>query len=459
MAIPPLGLLYIASALRNRCKDYNIKIIDLMQQELNTDVFVRTLRDFSPDAIGFSSFPYEFNIFKKLSILAREILPESVLISGGLLATNYYSDLVRNKLADFAVLGEGELTINELFDALNNDRDPCLVKGIAYFKNGKVILTAPREFIKDLDEIPLPSWDLINLKSYSKIPNWNGILFKKYYAPILTSRGCVYNCIYCNPLFGKTFRARTPANVISEIEILYKDYDIREFHIIDDLFNFDSERVRNICKGILEKRLKIKISFPNGLRADRMDKETLKLLKDAGTYKINYAVESANPRVQTLIRKNLDLEKTKEIIEETSKLGIITFGFFMFGFPTETVDEMRETISFAVNSKLDTAKFLKVTAFHNTALSELAPGFVYGDDLRYNEEDVYYGESINYTNLPTPVLNNIVLEGMWKFYTNLGRVFRIVIKYHNITVIKKIFEIYFYVLIRKEADNNTQARF
>lgn len=454
--IPPLGLLYIASAIRNRDNEDNIKIIDFMCERLDDSEFTKKILDFSPDIIGFSSLNPEFTLFKKLCILSRQTATKCILIAGGPLATNYCSDIVKNKLVDFAVRGEGELTINELLDAIDNDKDLYSIKGIAYLKNDRVILTPPREFIQDLDKLPLPSWDLINLKSYSKAPTWNGALVRKYYAPIMTSRGCVYNCIYCHNFFGKIVRARSTGNVLSEIEFLYKNYDIREFHIIDDLFNFDLERVRNICNSIMKKRLKIKISFPNGLRADKMDKETLVLLKKAGTYKINYAIETASPRLQKFIKKNLNLEKAKKTIEETSKLGIITFAYFMFGFPTETVEEMKETVSFAVNSKLDTAKFFKVVVFCNTELAKLTANFIYGDDLRSSVNTIFHDENINFSDIPTDVLNDIILECWWKFYTKLSRIFRILIKYRNFDVIRRLFAIYGYVL-RGKLENKRQT--
>jgi hypothetical protein len=245
-------------------------------------------------------------------------------------------------------------------------------------------------------------------------------------------------------------------NVLSEMELLYKKHAIREFHIIDDLFNFDLERVKDICRGIIEKKWNVRISFPNGIRADRMNKETLLLLKKAGTYKINYAIETASPRLQKLIKKNLNLHKAKEVIEETSKLGIITFGFFMFGFPTETIEEMKETVSFAVNSKLETAKFFKTTAFCNTELSKLTSRFSYGDDLKYPQDDVFGDRNINYTELPTETLNRVILESYWKFYTKLSRIWRIFIKYRRVDCIKRLFAIYNYVLTERKNNNKWQ---
>ena len=459
--IPPLGLLYIASAIRNKneFKEYNLKIIDFNYEELDDNGFTKKILDFLPDLILLSSLDSEYALFKKLCTLARQTAPKSLLIAGGILASNYHNEIISNKLVDYVVRGEGELTIVELLDAINNNKKLPLVKGITYRENEKVIATPQREFIQDLDAIPFPAWDLIDLKGYSKIPNWNGILFGKYYAPIMTSRGCVFNCIYCHNLFGKKIRTRSVENVLSEMKMLYKDYDIREFHIIDDFFNFDLKRVINICKGIIKNKMKIKISFPNGLRADRMDKETLIWLRKAGTYKINYAIETASPRIQKLIKKNLNLEKATHYINETSKLGIITFGFFMFGFPTETVDEMEKTISFAVHSKLDTAKFFKVIAFKNTQLENYTSKKLlsYQQSLQFVNTTAFYDEIINFSDIPTETLNSIIVNAHQQFYFKLGRVLRIIIKYRKFEAIKRLCAVYSYVLAKKRENKEPQV--
>jgi len=459
--IPPIGLLYIAAVVRKYCTsfEWNIKIIDFIADRLNQDSLTETFLEYSPNVIGISSLISELPFFKKVCVLIRKTNPESALIAGGPLPSNHYDLLLKNKWVDFVVIGEGESTIIELLDVIcknKKSKSLSLVKGIAYNKNGKVVLTPPRELIPNLDAIPLPAWDLINLKKYRRFPNWNGPLKAKYYAPIITSRGCVYNCVYCHNLFGKKVRKRSVEDVLSEIEMLYRAYRVKEFHIIDDYFNFDLDRVKKICKRIVDKKMKLNLSFPNGLRTDNMDRDTLVWLKRAGTYKINYAIETTNPRLQKFIKKNLDIKKAKEVIEETSKLGILAFGFFMLGFPTETEEEMRQTISFAVDSKLDTAKFLKVTPFKNTTLAELVrnkPFLHLHDEDRCNNTDPFYNENLNCSDLPLNVFNDIFLEAHRKFYVKPSRILRIFFRYKNFKILWSLFLMYMFVWQRKQ-DNN-----
>jgi radical SAM superfamily enzyme YgiQ (UPF0313 family) len=185
---------------------------------------------------------------------------------------------------------------------------------------------------------------------------------------------------------------------MSELELLYHQFGVREIHIVDDIFNLDLPRAKAICDEIVKRGLKISIAFPNGLRADRMDRELIRKLKAAGCYSITYAVETASPRLQKAIKKNLDLDKAREVIAWTDAEGLITQGFFMLGFPGETREEMEATIDFAVKSKLLRAWFFTVVVYPRTGLFELAKS-VYPDfdfsgydffNLRYWAEETFY---------------------------------------------------------------------
>jgi radical SAM superfamily enzyme YgiQ (UPF0313 family) len=214
-----------------------------------------------------------------------------------------------------------------------------------------------------------------------------GNLPKRRYMAVMTSRACPYGCIYCHKLFGRGFRPRSPESVISELEMLYRDYHIREFEIIDDIFNLDHERAHKILSAIREKGWGVKLAFPNGLRGDRLNPELLENFKKAGTYFTALAVETASPRLQKLIGKNIDLDAVRGSIENCRRLGITTLGFFMLGFPTETYAEVRSSVEWAWSSQLDFASFFMAVPYGGTKLGEQfraserfpGPGFSYKD--------------------------------------------------------------------------------
>jgi radical SAM superfamily enzyme YgiQ (UPF0313 family) len=214
--------------------------------------------------------------------------------------------------------------------------------------------------------------------------------------------------------------------------MLKKDYGVEEIEIVDDAFNLDLKRAKQIAELIVRKNLKIHISFSNGLRADRMDEELIELLKRAGTYRINYAVESASPRIQKLIKKNLDLDKTVKIIEWTAARKIFTFGYFMLGFPTETEAEVKETINYAMKSELHAASFFYLNPFPNTELVKTWP---MPDNWERAHVDMdYTAFSLNLSEVPDEVLKKLYKQAYRKFHfqpRRMWRTFKVVPKNWN----------------------------
>jgi len=182
---------------------------------------------------------------------------------------------------------------------------------------------------------------------------------------------------------------RSPENVLSEIRFIYDNYGVTDFQIIDDIFNLDINRAKNICDLIIKSGMKITLSFPNAIRGDRVDRELIDKMHRAGTKFISYAVETASPRLQKLIKKNLNLDKINTAIEYTSQADIVSRGFFMLGFPTETVDEVNQTIEFAKSSSLCGATFFTVVYFPGTKLYELAQSLGYFKDAKYSVQRDY----------------------------------------------------------------------
>ncbi len=335
--VPPLGLLYLASSIRKEYgNNYEIKLIDTGIIDEKITSLEKEIKDFSPHIIGISTISCEAEIMHQVAKITKALNKNTIVLVGGPHPTIAAETILKDRNIDYAIIGEGEKTIIELLEKLDKSQNVSGVKGISYLENGRFLRTEAQDYIIDLDEVPFPAWDLIDFKEYAKYPNWSGNLKEKYYMPIFTSRGCPYHCTYCHNTLGKSFRARSPENVFSEIKFLYDNYEIKEFHIFDDVFNLNKDRVKKICNLIFDSNLKFAFAFPNGLRIDIMDEEMVGLLRRAGTYKINYAVESVIPDTQKKIEKNLKLERIKEIVVATNKSGIITTGYFMLGLPKET---------------------------------------------------------------------------------------------------------------------------
>jgi anaerobic magnesium-protoporphyrin IX monomethyl ester cyclase len=246
----------------------------------------------------------------------------------------------------------------------------------------------------------------------------------KEYMQVMTSRGCPFQCTYCHRVFGVGFRPRSPENVIEELEMLKNKFGIREIFFVDDCFNCKPSRAKKICDLMVSKGLDFSITFPNGLRGDLMDEELLDKLKAAGTYRITYAIETASERLQKFLKKNLNLQKVKNIIEATDQRNMLVDGFFMIGFPGEKRSEVMQTLDFALTSKLHSMNIWFVTPFEGTELYDQAKELGYQLQASTDKYTYFFPET-TLSEVPPQELNKLAQKTFLKFYMSPWRLWRI----------------------------------
>ncbi len=365
---PPLGLISLSSYLKENCTDIDIKIIDL---SLNLLSFDNIINEYRPDIVGCSAMSYEHTEMVKIANQVKKIDRNIINIVGGPHPTAFHNEVLICDNIDFAIIGEGEETLLRIIENIEDQKEIQKLKGLA-FKNEKdeIIINEQRDPI-DVNLLPMPDWDLIDMNQYSKKLSFNIINAGKRFAPIFTSRGCPYHCIYCHNIFGKKFRFRSPDKIIKEIKYLVNVHNVDEIMICDDIFNFNKDRVREICELIISSNLNIKISFPNGVRGDLLDEEIIDLLKKARAYAITIAIETGSERLQKKIKKNINLKKINDVIDIIYKKNLILKVFFMIGFPTETMEEINKTLAIAKNKKITLMGLFIVTPQKNSELYKM----------------------------------------------------------------------------------------
>lgn len=420
---PPLGLMYLTSALYRK-QSHQVKILDMRADMLGPTDVAKEFVMFEPDIVGISSFSVEASMLSPLAEAIKREDSKCPVIVGGPHANASSEDVLKDINVDFLVLGEGERTVPELIDAIISGSNVSLVKGIAFRTNGKIKRTPPREYIQNLDDLDFPRWDTIDLKKYFGLPRFMPFTPKGStpYMPLMTSRGCPFNCIYCHDILGKRFRPRSARNVFLEMETLYRDYGISDFEIVDDCFNLDKKRAMEICDFIINSGINPKLSFPNGLRGDALDEKLLKRLKRAGTTIISFAPETGSARLQKVIRKNMNLEKLQRMISISSNLRIHTHGFFMLGFPTETKKDLAETLKFISKTKLHTADFFIVNLFPNTELYRQTKEGGGRVPDKFDNID-YHDANFNVSEIDTKELLAYQRKFFMTFYFNPRRIF------------------------------------
>jgi radical SAM superfamily enzyme YgiQ (UPF0313 family) len=372
--VHPLGLMTLAAILREKDKNRNIKILDTRLLKRDYSTLPDLIKKINPFITGVRlvsrAMPFAKDLIKKI----KELCPMTHIIAGGPHVTACKEKILSNEHIEAGVYGEGDITFPLLVERLENNSDYRDLDGIIYRDKGRSLVNRPREFVENLDEIPFPAWDLIDRETYFDFmynPH-SPIYFnvRRQIASIFTSRGCPFSCNFCHNIFGKKVRFQSPEKTFFEIKKLYEEFGMRQFHIWDDIFNINKERVRKICDMVIEEGLDINFTFPNGLRGDIIDKELVVKLKAAGTAVITYAVETGSKRLQKATGKNIDLKKLKEAIHFTSSLGIIVRVFIILGFPGETEEEMKETLGYIMDRAIDTAVFQVLNPFEGTGIYE-----------------------------------------------------------------------------------------
>lgn len=436
---PPLGLMYLSAVLKLARADTVTQIHNMKLENTSCLELAKLAMDFAPDLIGLSVLSASSNVLPKAVLALKDALPDVPIVLGGPHASAVGVQAFNEAPIDFLVQGEGEEALVQLIESLEGGaprlRDPFAfqastedpmfslfrdVEGLCFPSGGNLVKKPYARKIENIEALPYPDWGAIDFSEYAKNQSMAPMGFRRY-ANVMTSRGCPFRCIYCHDHLGKSFRARSPSLVVDEIEILYREYNIKHFEIIDDIFNFNKKRTIEICNEIKRRKLKIRIAFPNGLRGDLLDEEVIDALAEAGTHFISFAVETATPRLQKLVRKHNRLEILKKNIDYAVSKRIFSYGFFMLGFPTETREEMAATIEFACSSKLNAASFFIVTPFGGTELFHRLADQPGKRDVLFNDYDFESGKA-NCSELSYEELMSIHRQAYRRFYLSARRI-------------------------------------
>lgn len=432
----PLGLMYIGAMLKK--SGHDPKIHDCASDYKDLHLLRQTIKNWKPDFIGISIIISELDETKRIMSLIREILPDVPVTFGGPWPSANPEEAIKNFGSDFVVMGEGEFVFPELVNAINNNLPTESIPGTASLVNNNITIN-PRRFLSDeeLNALPFPDWDLLDNNLYAKMSS-SALVGCRPYMTIITSRGCPYKCAYCHQTMGKEFRKRSAESVLAEMEKLYVDYGFKEFEIIDDCFNLDRERMRAILTGIRDRLGNIKLHFPGGIRADLLESEDMTLFKQAGTVSVFFAIETASRRLQKKIHKNLNIEKTVQIINTSDKEGIYTVGFFMIGFPTETYEEACATVDLAVRTQLHRAYFFKPMPFAGTELAEMAADILKSRNQIIDPQKMnYFNDTQNISAMTDDQLRRVRKRAFRLFYLNPRRLISIIIFYPDILALPR----------------------
>lgn len=328
---------YVASLLRN--KGFNFEVIDLEPRSLLAN-YKKRLEKSNPGIIAIVTSLMNpclnvqgEGISLKIAQITKEYNPYSIIIKDGISSTMFTEEILQTGLIDIAIMGESDFTFLEVISALIKDQDWEAIKGIAFKKGEEIVKTPPRDLIADLDSLPFPARVLLNRRHF--------LACKWHY--VIVSRGCPFPCTICQPvtkrLFGLRARYRKPAKVVDEIEEILSDYPQIPLQFWGDTFTLDREWVIKFCDEIMKRQLKF--HWLVGTRADCIDFDLAKRMKEAGCYEIGYGVEASCEELRNgLIKKNLSLKSIYKAIRINKSLGIVNRLAFIVGLPTKSLKQM-----------------------------------------------------------------------------------------------------------------------
>ena len=364
--IHPLGLGYIGAYLEKH--NHQVKIIDSNSENLNNKQIIEILREYLPDIVGLSATTPAFIHSRRLIKKLRKEFSNIKIIIGGAHVTAVPEDVICNCDADLGVIGEGEKTTLELVNYFENSQKNSLseINGIVYKEGQKIVKTKPREYWKNINEIPFPARHLmLPLNKLQPVP----ASFK--YLPsthLITSRGCPSRCTFCDrAVFGTTFRAASPARVVDEVEEIIYKYGARDYKFFDDTFTLNKNRTHQVCDEIIKRKLD-KIPWACLTKVNAVDFELLKHMKKAGCWQVLYGLESGDNRMLKLLKKGNTVESNKKAVMWAHKAGLNIRADFIVGTPGETIESLENTLNFALSLPLGYAHFNKFIPLPGTEI-------------------------------------------------------------------------------------------
>jgi anaerobic magnesium-protoporphyrin IX monomethyl ester cyclase len=420
--LPPLGLAYVGAALEKA--DFQVQILDNYNLKKPIEEVKKEIGRLEPEIVGITCGSVTYRPCIETAKAVKEVLPSCKIVVGGWQPTYMPESLLQHQEIDYLVMGEGEQAIVELANSITKgeDRsDVAKISGIAYRHNGKTV-KVPSTLIEDLDQIPFPARHLLPMHIYHRrVPYFEA-------NPVDTMnvvRGCPYNCAYCETkkLWGSRVRAFSPPRVVEEIKDLAKNYGSKGVYFVGDNFTINKKRIVELCN--LMKKENLGIEWICDSRVDKVSRELLREMKDAGCRTIWFGVESGSPRILEKLNKNITMEQVTRAFRLCKEMGIGIACSFMLGIPGETIGDMEATFKFARKLDPDWCQFNTYVGVPGSALyNEVMENKLYDrveDFVTYVKTDKFDYELVckiqkrfhsNFNRSPKRILRKIRQEGL-----------------------------------------------
>jgi len=355
----PTGLAYLAAVLEE--KGNQVTVLDCIAEGITQNQLKQKLGQLTPDVIGISSMTPMVSSTLSAARNAKEICPDATVVLGGPHATFMDKEILAAEPAvDIIVRGEGEVTLAELTKRIINNVGFNSADGITYRHQGQIVQNSTRGYIQNLDDLPFPAYNHFALEKYR--------LFGRLFFPVITSRGCPFQCNFCTTsrILGKQYRVRSPQNIGRELELLKREYDADSFTFYDDTLTLDKKRLYDICDEI--KSRKLDIPWDCQTRVDQVSAEMFAKMKKTNCQQVFFGVESGCQKVLNSVGKRTTVEQNEAAIKLAKKSGLFVAISIIIGYPGETAPMRKETLDFIRRVEPDDVYLCVATPYPGTEL-------------------------------------------------------------------------------------------
>ena len=410
-AFPPLSILYLSAVLKEI--GVEVSVLDQPAIGLTVEETVRWVAKEAPDVLGFSTLTSSGQTAALISNKVKEKNPDITTVFGNHHATFNAERILRKyPSVDIIVRGEGEKTVVELANCLKNGENLEKVQGITFRNEGKIVATPDQLLIKDLDSLPFPERELLNVEYHCVIAGAN--IAPKKFTSIVTSRGCVYDCRFCSctEIAKNRWRPRSAKNTLEELQLLASE-GYKQLIFVDDAFTMNPKRVIEICRGIRKEELDLEWICEG--RVDICPYDMLREMVQAGCRVLYLGIENANQRILNYYNKRITPKQSETAVRTAKKAGVdVIAGSFILGAPDETREEMWNTVNFAQRVPMDLPQF-NILGAHpgNDIWNEfVAKGFI--DPEKWWEKGVAVSEVYPYAKVSRDEIMQIMHDAFFQ---------------------------------------------
>lgn len=432
---PDIGLGFLATSLRNR--GHRVDLVDCVCEGFSQDDFARYLRANRFDVVGIKVFSTDLESTRQMLANVRLENPKAVTVIGGPHPSGSPEDVLLDvPEADYAFRGEGENGLVALIEHLaKNDvaaESLAGIPGLIFREDDAIHVNAP-DLERDLERLGIPAWDLIDPRKYERFEKLWIFQKRRTVASLQVVRGCPFACAFCacHTITGRVVRFRSVELVMKELRILHEDYGVREFQIIDDFFTAKRSYVMEFCAALEREGLDMVWCCPHGLRVDSLDAELLRTMEGAGCYGTSVGIESGSQRILDFVNKRITPDLVREKLQLIAKeTDWITQGAFILGFPTETREEILETIDFAASLPLHCIVMTPFKVYRGTALYNYLHAQQKTAKVAHSVREAYV---VDYApdGMTQEELAGLIRKAYWRFFSNPSRVLSLLRHLHS----------------------------